>query len=111
MKIVEFTEKDNTKLPFDVVEDVIVFMRNDPMFYRKHYYPAFAKIADMTREGKKCNQREMLSDMVECGLSEYVKKYKLAEMPDEIFNQDDRNSCIERIFSEEMTQIQKGEYK
>ena len=36
MRLKEFT--DDKDLPFDVVEDTIVFMRNDPMFYRKHYF-------------------------------------------------------------------------
>ena len=49
MRIVEFTHPDNKELPFDVVEDAIVFMRNDPMFYRKQYYPTVTKLADMSR--------------------------------------------------------------
>ena len=38
MRLNEFTDKE--ELPFDVVDDTLVFMRNDPVFYRKFYYPA-----------------------------------------------------------------------
>jgi len=40
MKINEFADIDPTKendLGFDVIGDMQVFMKNDPMFYRKQY--------------------------------------------------------------------------
>ena len=111
MKIVEFAEPINNDLPFDVVDDVAVYMRNDPVFYRKHFFPTFSKIADMHRSGKKIDKVKCLSDMVEMALENYCKKFDLADMPDEIFNNNDREQIIDRIFSEEMEQIQQGEYK
>ena len=40
MRIDEFTnKKDERELPFSVAEDLMVFMRNDPTFYRKKFYP------------------------------------------------------------------------
>ena len=110
MKIIEFAET-NTELPFNVVEDVVVFMRNDPQFYRKSFFPAFSKIADMHRAGKPINQNECLGGMVEDALSQYCKKFNIANLPDEVFNNDDRQSIIDLIFSEEMEQIKNGEYK
>jgi len=111
MKIVEFTHADNKELPFDVVEDAIVFMRNDPMFYRREYYPTVTKLADMTRAGKPCNKMKMFSSMVEAGINQYCRKFKLADQADEIFNNDDRSAIIDKLFSEEMDLIKKGEYK
>ena len=40
MRIDEFAQPMDDKLPFDVVDDVAIFMRNDPMFYRKSLFPA-----------------------------------------------------------------------
>jgi hypothetical protein len=111
MRIVEFTHPDNKELPFDVVEDAIVFMRNDPMFYRKQYYPTVTKLADMSRAGKSCNKMEMFSSMVEEGITQYCRKFKLADQADEIFNNDDRSAIIDKLFSEEMDLIKKGDYK
>jgi hypothetical protein len=111
MKIVEFTESVDKELPFDVVEDVVVFMRNDPQFYRKSFFPAFSKVADLHRAGKPIDQNKCLGDMVERALEGYCKKFNVARMPDEIFNNDDRQAIIDRVFSEEMEEIKKGEYK
>ena len=110
MKIVEFHQPIDHGLPFDVVDDVTVFMRNDPMFYRKSFFPAISKLADKFRNGKTCDKSD-LSQMVETALESYCQKYKVAELPDEIFTNDDRISIIDKIFSEEMEQIKKGEYK
>lgn len=45
MKINEFFDQPiDDKLPFDVVDDVCVFMRNDPMFYRKSFFPAIKRM-------------------------------------------------------------------
>ena len=42
MKIFEVTEPN-----FDLIDDTSFYMRNDPEFYRKEYFPAMARIADM----------------------------------------------------------------
>lgn len=111
VKLVEFSSPVDSSLPFDVVDDVSVFMRNDPQFYRKHFFPAFARIADLHRAGKKIDKNKCLSGMVEAALEGYCKKFNVARVPDEIFNNDDREAIIDKIFSEEMEQIQNGEYK
>ena len=110
VKIVEFHNQENNKFDFDVVDDVVMFMRNDPIFYRKAFFPAISKLADNVRNGKSCDKSD-LSEMVENALESYCQKYNLAELPDEIFNDDDRTSIIDKIFSEEMSQIKNGEYK
>ena len=112
VKIVEFTDhKEQLKLNYDVVDDVSVFMRNDPMFYRKQFFPAVSRMADMHRAGKAVTQSDCLGEMVERALEAYCQKYKIASMPDEVFTDDDRSSILDKIFSEEMEQIKKGEYK
>lgn len=111
MKITEFAQPVDKSLPFDVVEDAIVFMRNDPMFYRRQYYPTVTKLADLTRSGKSCDKMKLFAPVIEDGLNQYCRKFKLADQADEIFNQDDRTAIIDRVFSEEMDLIKKGEYK
>ena len=111
MKIVEFANPGENKLNFDVVDDVCVYMRNDPTFYRKSFFPTMSKIADMHRAGKEINAQECMSEMIESGLNSYCKKYNVASVPDEVFTQDDRDRIIDKLFSEEMEQIKQGEYK
>lgn len=107
VKIYEVTETD---LPFDIVDDASYYMRNDPSFYRKQYFPCMAKMADRHSEGKKID-RTMIMDMIEQGINNYVKKYNLGRSPEDVFKQPDRDALIDKLFSEEMEQIKRGEYK
>jgi hypothetical protein len=110
MKIDEFTQsQEKNNLPFDVADDLIVFMRNDPQFYRKKYFPAMASMADNIRNGKDFD-RDRIGSVIDSGMNTYCKKYNLAKGPADIFTPEDRLSMIERICSEELEEINKGGY-
>ena len=112
MRIDEFTNATITpKFDYDIVDDVTVFMRNDPMFYRKSLFPAVSKMADLHRAGKSIDKNNCLGEVVEQALNAYCKKFNVAEIPDETFSNSDRQSIIDKLFSEEMEEIKKGEYK
>jgi len=100
-----------TEFPFDKIDDVVVFMRNDPMFYRKQYFPCINNIADMQREGTNQNPQNILMPMIEKGINQYCAKYNLGKSPDEVFDNNDRSAIFDKIYKEEMEQIKKGEYK
>jgi len=53
MRIDEFSQPVDDSLPFDVVDDVAVFMRNDPQFYRKSFFPVVDKMKTACQAGKK----------------------------------------------------------
>jgi len=110
MKITEFANMQNNKLAYDVVEDCMIFMKNDPMFYRKHYFPAISRMAQNHRDGKKVDASSILMPMIEQGCNSYVKKYNIARAVDDIFNNDDRESLLNAIYTEELKEIEKGEY-
>jgi len=109
VKINEFHQPVNTDLHFDIVDDASVYMKNDPMFYRKEYFPLMSKMAEMHSQGKNI-KRNILMPMVEKGIDNYCNKF-LNRPSDEIFKQPDRDALIDKLFSEEMEQIKKGEYK
>jgi|TARA_B110000503_G_scaffold7367_1_gene9979 hypothetical protein len=112
MRIDEFTNATMTpRFDYDIVDDVTVFMRNDPMFYRKSLFPAVSKMADLHRAGKPVDKHKCLSDVVEEALGAYCKKYNIADQADGPFNDSDRDQIIDKIFGEEMEQIKKGDYK
>jgi len=110
MKINEFSQPLEKGFNYDVVDDAVVFMRNDPMFYRKHYFPAVTKIADLTRAGKKVNPNKCLGPMIETGCQAYIEKYNLGKSADSIFNLDDRQAIMNKIYSEELKLIEQGDY-
>ena len=48
MKINEFNnQQDDYRPNFDLVDDICIFMRNDPMFYRKSYFPMVNNMSEM----------------------------------------------------------------
>mgnify|MGYP001164240451 CR=1 FL=1 len=109
VKIVEFSQPQDTGLDFDVIDDTVVFMRNDPQFYRKKYFPTMASMADKIRGGNEID-RSVIGSMVDSGMTSYCKKFNLAKGPADIFTVEDRNAIIEKICSEEMEQINNGDY-
>lgn len=111
MKINEFAQNNEQQINFDVVDDTIVFMRNDPMFYRKSYFPTVAKMADMHRAGKDVNPETLFGPVVDQAMEGYCKRYKLTRSPSDLFTTDDRQNIINRITTEELEEIKKGEYK
>ena len=111
MKLFEIDAQLTKKIPWDLGEDAIVHMRNEPMFYRREYFPTMASIADKHRAGGEYNFKEMLRPMLEKGITSYCKQYRLAGMPDDIFAESDREGMLEKLFKEEMVQINQGEYQ
>ena len=111
MRIDEFTNKDDNNLSFNIVDDTVVFMRNDPMFYRKQYYPAMIALAKHVKSGDKDSARNSILPVVDKGINEYCKKYNLARTPGELFKDEDKESIIKLIFAEEIPNIKKGDYK
>jgi hypothetical protein len=111
MRIDEFTNKDDDNLSFNIVDDTVVFMRNDPMFYRKQYYPAMIALAKHVESGDKKSARNSILPVVDHGINEYCKRYNLARTPSELFKDEDKESIIKLIFSEEIPNIKKGDYK
>ena len=101
---------DEDSLPFDIVEDLFVFMTNDPMFYRKTYYPAIVKISDAVHNKKKINFANLIQPVIEKAVDEYVSKFALPKSTKKMFKDEDRSNLIARIKQEEMENIQQGEY-
>ena len=111
MKLKDLKPSHSANIDFDIVEDAIIYMQNDPMFYRKEYYPAMTKLADMHREGQNYDARKIMMPMIASGVNRYCKKYKLAPMPDDIFNSSDKQKIFDTMYKQEMNNISKGDYK
>lgn len=109
MKI-EDLEQISKDLPYDVVDDVAIFMRNDPMFYRKTFFPAVMRMKDCHDNGKSYNPKKELFPIIEKAVGLYCSKFKLPKRPDEIMDDEDKRSLMQKLYSEEMTQIRKGVY-
>ena len=111
MKLFELGDKQQEEVPFDVVEDLVIFMRNDPMFYRKTFFPAMADASDKMDQGETVDPAVFLKPVVDKGVKHYCKKFIVNKRPEEIFTDADKSSCVSKIQAEEMPNIKKGMYK
>lgn len=112
MKIVEFSNIDKqTGLDFNPSDDLTVFMRNDPMFYRKHYFPVMAKIADLQDRGQSIDTMALISPIVQQGIDAYCQKFNITQSPNEVFPRSERAEIVNKIYSEESPEIKKGNYR
>lgn len=103
--------KESQQMNYDVVEDTIIFMKNDPMFYRKEFFPAINKIAEIVRAGKTINKNQHLTPMIEKGCDAYTSRYHQGKTSEEIFTPQDRSDLMQSIYSTAIEEIDKGEYK
>ena len=102
--------KQEQELNYDIVDDAHVHMRNDKDFYRQEYFPTMNKMASLHRGSKSFDPKLVVMPMINRGINSYCKKYNIAKMPDEVFKQDHRNALFDKIYSEEIKEIEKGEY-
>jgi len=101
---------DEESLPFDIVEDLHVFMKNDAMFYRRVYFPTMTKIADAIKSKKNINFAKTVQPMIDRAVDIYTKRFDLPASTKEMFKDEDRANLVARIKEEEMENIQQGEY-
>lgn len=109
MRIDEFAQPTDDRLPFDVVDDVAIYMRNDPMFYRKQLFPAIMRMKDMHDAGKSCVAEKCLGEVCGRAMESYCSKFNLGSK-ENIFKPEDKGLLINKLFGEEMTQIKNGAY-
>jgi len=110
VKLVEFSPPIDDSLPFNVVDDVAIFMRNDPMFYRKQLFPAIMKMKDFTENQKSIDAHKMFGPLVDKAAIVYCKKFNIPKRPEEIFTDEDKKNLVQKLYSEELNSIKKGVY-
>lgn len=108
MKITEVTNEDTVQnLPFDLVDDVIIFMKNDSVFYRKKYYPALVNFQKDYNKKKKADCEKHFGAVVDSAMNTYCKKFQLAKKMSDVFCKDDRKEILNKISQEEIEEMQK----
>lgn len=95
VKINEFHDMDipDEILPkpdYNVGEDVLIFMRNDPMFYRKTFFPAIA-------DYKKTQDDNKLIAVIKKGLGSYCNKFDIQNPQKELMNDGDIRELVGQI--------------
>lgn len=75
------TEGD--KLPFDLADDLLFFMRNDDNFYRKHFYPHVVKCIGHSKQGRDLSPK-VFEPMVRHAYECYTNKFPIRQLPDSL---------------------------
>ena len=116
MKINEFFDQDNIKklkigdqLPYNVVEDLCIYMRNNPDFYRKHLYPEMINVQEAVKGGGKYNKKNMLS-IVERAINLYINEYDIPKRPEELLTDGEKMECVSTLLKNEVESLRKGDY-
>ena len=103
------SEPSNNELDWDVVEDLVVFMKNDPYFYRNDVYPCMVNVQETVKHGGKFNKKSMLP-IVEKAINEYIKKFDIKKLPEDLMNSSQKMECISKILNDEKENFRKGTY-
>jgi hypothetical protein len=116
MKINEFFDQDNIKelkigseMPYDVVEDLCIYMRQDPAFYRNSLYPAMVDVQEAVKNGGKYNKKNMMS-VVEKAIVEYINKFEIQKRPADLLQDNEKMECITKLLKDELESLRRGDY-
>ena len=108
--ITEMFGKDPSDKGYDVIDDLIHYMKNNSDFYRSHYYPSFAKMSDYHYSGKQVDQGKIVAPIIEIAKDSYCKKFDLGRSND-YFKDVDDNAIIQQLISGEKQNILNGDYR
>jgi hypothetical protein len=109
MKIFELFSSDNknNKIDFDLADDVIYFMNNDPNFYRKQYFPFLTKFQNHCDQGKQVSPKAFLP-IVKRASEEYQKRFPIQGI-EEAINDGQLQEICEKLHSQELANYNKKE--
>lgn len=102
-------EAENDNKEFDLAEDLLIFMRNDPLFYRKSYYPMIIDMMSAMKRNVTVDKKNSILPVVKKGYDEYCKKYSVNPKNPQ-YNKKNIMSLISMIYNEETQNINRGEY-
>lgn len=116
MKINEFFDQEKIQdlkigdqLPFDVIEDLIIYMKNDPTFYREQLYPAMIDVQEAVRNGGKYNKKKLMP-VIERAIESYLKKFEISKRPKDLMMPEEKIECINKLLKDEVDNFRNGVY-
>ena len=97
-----------SKTDYDVVNDLVVFMRNDYEFYHRYYFPALFKATKYYQKTGRLDLKKFIDPVIQYGAKEYCKKYDTVETPEKLFPKQVRSEVLDRIVKDETNDIKSG---
>jgi len=85
-EIDDMTDLDPTQpLPWNMVDDLIVFMKNENSFYRRKLYPMLLNVQETVSNGGKVNKKDFVP-IIDDAIKAYVGKFGLNRRPDDMMS-------------------------
>lgn len=110
VKIKDFADIDPTgPLPWNVAEDLIVYMKNESDFYRRHLYPMLINVQETVQNGGKFDKKKLLP-AIDQAIKEYVKKFEINRRPEDVMTPAEKMECITKLLRDESENFRKGMY-
>lgn len=109
MRMNEIEDFDND-LTYNLVDDIIVYMRNDPMFYRKSFFPTMVQMKKLYKAKKELDPESVILPLINKAKIGYCKKFNIAKKPDDLLDKTDLDELVKRIYAEEIDNIKNGNY-
>ena len=111
MKVFEIFSQnlDKPGIDFDLHDDIVFFMKNDPEFYRKEFYPLEIKITRMHRTDRDTSP-SMLKSLVNSAYKQYRNKFQISELDNDI-SIDDLKEICEKLHSDILQHIRDEQTK
>jgi len=109
MKIEDLNLKIGDKLPYNVVEDLVVFMKNDQDFYRKEVFPKLSGVQEAVLSGGKFNKKELLP-MVDHAIQKYIQKFDIPKRPTDLLTREEKMEAIGILLKNEADSFRNKEY-
>lgn len=103
------SEKDESDLEFDLVEDMTFFMQHDDDAYRRNVYPSVVRCIKRIKSGSPVSSSIFEDAAVEC-YKEYLKKYPIRQLPTELDEELTTNIC-EKFYQELCKNVEEGKYE
>jgi hypothetical protein len=87
VKLVEITDNSEKDDPgFDVVDDMVFFMFNNSVFYRRYLFPIEEKI----KKSKSMSEiKGKFKPMLDRAILLYIKKYNINKSPSDLLSKSD----------------------
>ena len=98
VKINEFHNQESENLypqpDYDVATDLMIYMREDPVFYRRKYFPAL-------EDYKSSKKEKFLVNMIRNGLHNYCEKFGLPHDKEELLGDGEIHEMVRNIIADE----------
>ena len=110
MRVSDITDIDpGAPLPWNMVDDLIIFMKNENNFYRRKLYPVLVNVQETLHNGGKFNKRDLIP-IIDEAIKAYINKFEINKRPEDMMSPAEKMECIDKLLNDEKENFRNGEY-